>query len=118
MAYYAKQRLRIGSEYREIGQEVSEAATWPDVRPYLDGGQLEERDSPPSVPGAGIAEPEPKDNPNIRTAANTGESLPTDDRTGLPEGTPSPLFRGHGPLGEGPDGHGATTGQPGEDETV
>jgi len=80
MAYYAAQRLLIGGSYREIGEEVPEAKTWDDIRPYLDGGQLVERDAPFSAPGAGTEPADP-----VGTA-------PTD-----------PLPRGPGLLSVAPD---------------
>ena len=40
MAYVACKRLKIGHEFREIGELVPEAETWRNLRVYLDNGSL------------------------------------------------------------------------------
>ncbi len=41
-AYVARTRLKVGDSYREPGEEIPEAASWPNLRSYLDLEQLEE----------------------------------------------------------------------------
>ena len=79
MAYYAAQRLLIGGSYREIGEEVPEAKTWGDIRPYLDGGQLVERDAPFSATGAGTAPTDPLPRgPGLLSVAPDARTEPAD----------------------------------------
>jgi hypothetical protein len=40
-AYICKRRLKVGDGYREPGELVPEAATWPNVRRYIDQGLIE-----------------------------------------------------------------------------
>lgn len=40
MAYVACKRLKIGGEFREVGELVPEAETWRNLRVYLDNGSL------------------------------------------------------------------------------
>jgi hypothetical protein len=42
--YVVRQQLKVGSEYRQPGQEINEAADWPPqvLRAYLSAGQIEE----------------------------------------------------------------------------
>jgi hypothetical protein len=40
--YVARTRLKIGNRYREPGERVPEAASWPNLAVYLDSGQLDQ----------------------------------------------------------------------------
>jgi hypothetical protein len=40
-AYICKRRLKVGDGYREPGELVPEAATWPNLRRYIDQGWVE-----------------------------------------------------------------------------
>ncbi len=41
-AYVARTRLKVGDTYREPGDQVPEAASWPNLHAYLDLDQIEE----------------------------------------------------------------------------
>ena len=36
--YIARRRLKVGDGWREVGEEVPEASTWPNRQAYLDQG--------------------------------------------------------------------------------
>ena len=42
MAYIALRRLAIGNGWREPGEPVPEAATWPNLAPWISGGYVKE----------------------------------------------------------------------------
>lgn len=42
MAYVAMRVIRVNGEMRAPGDEVPEAATWRNIRPWLDGGYIRE----------------------------------------------------------------------------
>jgi hypothetical protein len=59
VTYIARRQLKVGDSYRQPGDPIPEAATWPNLRAYLEEGHVEAVDvetaatSPASVSAPG-----------------------------------------------------------------
>lgn len=61
MPYIALRRLRVGeTQYRDTGEEVPEAESWPNIRPWLDGGFVKEVPGQPAAREGVTPSPAPK----------------------------------------------------------